>query len=233
MCAQKNGAQVFCFGRQVNDRKVKNAIKILDYSNSTVKIQIAEKKFEYKMPNYGFHFVINSVCVISVLCALDLEFDSALLSDVFSKFQPDCGRGIQYNLKKADVNFTVIDDSYNASYESISALSNYVINKKQKKIIILGYLAELGDCESTLYKKIAKKIEFFDLVITVGIEANAISDLPCGKVKKFSSVDHLIKNIDDLYACFDSDCIVAVKGSRKSCLDKIVDFLKNDCVFVL
>ena len=36
----------------------------------------------------------------------------------------------------------VIDDSYNASYESISALSNYVINKKQKKIIILGYLAD-------------------------------------------------------------------------------------------
>ena len=64
--------------------------------------------------------------------SLDLEFDSALLSDVFSKFQPDCGRGIQYNLKKADVNFTVIDDSYNASYESISALSNYVINKKLK-----------------------------------------------------------------------------------------------------
>ena len=26
VCAQKKGAQVFCFGRQVNDRKVKNKI---------------------------------------------------------------------------------------------------------------------------------------------------------------------------------------------------------------
>ena len=63
----------------------------------------------------------------------------------------------------------------------------------------------------------AKKIEFFDLVITVGIEANAISDLPCGKVKKFSSVDHLIKNIDDLYACFDSVVSTPFKKPSSAC----------------
>ena len=67
----------------------------------------------------------------------------------------------------------IIDDTYNASYDSIKAAIETLNNRKEKrKIAVLGDILELGKYSEEIHKSLAKEIinSSIDILITVGTE---------------------------------------------------------------
>lgn len=140
--------------------------------------------------------------------------------DVLNKYE-------SYNkrLKMIKCNdYVIIDDSYNASFESVKCGLEYLKNIKGDKIIILGDMLELGKYSIKYHKKINELININDTILTVGNYTKYIYS------KHFNNNKELIKYLDQLN--LKGKCIY-VKGSNSMHLDEIVDYLKNKTVEII
>ena len=115
-------------------------------------------------------------------------------------------------------NYTVIDDSYNASYESMKCGLNVLSKYKGNKIIILGDMLELGKYSTKYHKKLNKVLNKIDnkIVLTVGSYTKYIKGM------HFDSNKDIINYLDNLDI---SNTTIFVKGSNSMKLSEIVDYL--------
>ena len=115
-------------------------------------------------------------------------------------------------------NYTVIDDSYNASYESMKCGLNVLSKYKGNKIIILGDMLELGKYSTKYHKKLNKVLNKIDnkIVLTVGSYTKYIKGM------HFNSNKDIINYLDNLDI---SNTTIFVKGSNSMKLSEIVDYL--------
>ena len=79
------------------------------------------------------------------------------------------GRQKIINLSKT---MSIIDDSYNANYESMIAAINYLNTFENNKIIVFGEIGELGKFSKQIHLKIAKYLHknFTGIVIGFGLK---------------------------------------------------------------
>lgn len=123
-------------------------------------------------------------------------------------------------------NNTIIDDSYNASYESFMGGLDVVKNNNEFKIIILGDMLELGKYSFKYHKKVIKKTKKIAncFILLVG---DNFSKIPINR----KNIIHF-NNLDDLKLFFDNfdfeRTLFYIKGSHKMQLEKIVEYLKKD-----
>ncbi len=81
-------------------------------------------------------------------------------------------------LKKGIHDSNIINDCYNANYDSMKSAIEYLsIVKANKKIAVLGDMLELGDMEKELHEKVGEEIykNNIDILITVGKSAKQIA----------------------------------------------------------
>ena len=116
-------------------------------------------------------------------------------------------------------NYTIIDDSYNASYESMRCGLNSISKRSGKKIIIIGDMLELGRYSKHYHKKLNRILNKIDnkLVLTVGEYSKYIKGLHFNNNKEI--IDYL--NSIDI-----KDTVIFIKGSNGMKLYEIVDYLK-------
>ncbi len=120
-------------------------------------------------------------------------------------------------------NYTIYDDSYNASFESVKCGLSFLKNIEAKKIIILGDMLELGKYSKKYHKKINFLLNKIDNkeVLTVGNYTKYINSI---HFKDNNSLISYLKNIQF------NKVVIYVKGSYGMHLNEIVNFLKNnDC----
>ena len=115
-------------------------------------------------------------------------------------------------------NYTIIDDSYNASFESVKCGLNYLNRIKGSKIIILGDMLELGKYSIKYHKMINKLINIDDLVLSVGKYTKYIYS------KHFKDNNSLIKYLSKINL---NNKYIYIKGSNSMHLNEIVNYLKN------
>jgi len=117
-------------------------------------------------------------------------------------------------------NNILINDCYNASLESVVGGINYLKNIKEKKVVIIGDVLELGKHSKKIHKKINRKIKKLKEkeVYTVGNYSKYI------KGKHFNSVEELIEYFKSKET---SNSYIYVKGSRRMNLDKFIEFITN------
>ena len=215
-CGIENGADVFC-----------------EYvSTDFARVVVKNKKFVYSIPVYSEHFYHNSFFAIAVLHAMNLNMEESLHKG-FQNFIPGNGRGriIKYNFNKKYV--TVIDDSYNASYETmvnaLKVLSNFSCSRK---VAVLGSMVELGEWSETLHASLLPYFMYIDKVIVVGkdITNNAYNLLKdsqklaaCDNAEDAGSI--LYENISD------GDCIL-LKSSRIFALDKVIKYFNKKATII-
>ena len=117
---------------------------------------IAEDRTELKItiPVGGEHFILNALSAITVGKLLNLTDEQIQ-------------RGIQsfkltekrMEIIKTKNNITIINDTYNASFESMKAGINSLTNMQGKrKIVVLGDMFELGEYSKELHKKVGDEI---------------------------------------------------------------------------
>ena len=144
----------------------------LSENGSTYKIDIDEKTYTVNISVGGNHFVLNSLCAIAIGRIFDIPMEDIL--EGIANFELT-KRRMQVEKNKSGI--TVINDCYNANYDSMKAAIEYLgkINAK-KKIAVLGDMLELGEFSKELHEKVGEEVvnNNVDILITVGSEANYI-----------------------------------------------------------
>lgn len=124
---------------------------------------------KYQVPIGGKHFIYNSLVAIAVASIYDIDY--AKVSKGIENFELSSNR--MNIINNEELGITIIDDSYNANYDSMSYAIKYLSSLNGRLIAVLGSMKELGDYAEELHRDIGKLIcsEGIDILITVGEEA--------------------------------------------------------------
>lgn len=184
-----------------------------DYSTYNVKIN--NKEYFVKVPVSGKHFVYNSLCAIAVGNLLNIAPENIIKGiETFSLTKN------RMEVDKIKDNITVINDAYNASYDSMKAAIEYLQNLPgNRKIAVLGDMFELGEFAEEIHRKVG--IEVFthkiDVLVTVGELAKYIADevkylgMPKENVVSFDTNEEAINYLNDN---LEKDDVVLLKAAN-------------------
>ena len=125
------------------------------------------------VPVGGEHFILNSLCAIAVGEYLNVP-TKKIISGIAN---------LELTKKRMEIltskaGATVINDTYNANYDSMKAAITYLKEiKNKRKIAVLGDMLELGDYSKELHEKVGEEVdESIDILITIGKEAKYIAE---------------------------------------------------------
>ena len=202
-----------------------------DYNAKNIKCNQNECTFKclnelYKVPIGGKHFIYNALMGIAVGKKYNESYQE--IYDGIMNFELSSNR---MNIINRESDITIIDDSYNANYDSMSFAIKYLSSLNGRRIAVLGSMLELGEYSESLHKKIGNEIyeEKIDLLLTVGNEAKYINieAISKGFSKKnaihFENIDEVI---DYLKKNLKKEDRVLIKASNSMNFKKIVDALK-------
>ncbi len=174
------------------------------------------------VPVGGEAFIYNSLAAISVGKLLDipiLKIEEGIQKFELSKMRLD--------IKKTEQGYTIINDCYNANYDSMKSAIEYLKNiEGKRKIAILGDMLELGEFAKKLHEKVGKVISEnkINILITVGKESKNIA-----KVAKENGVQYVytfdnnkdaIDKINEIITLGD---VVLIKASNSMNFKEIVN----------
>ena len=198
------------------------------YNIIEVTVSIMGEKLSFKINSHQNHNILNTAAAILASKTLGLtnkEIDQSL--SVFNSVER---RGKIYYLNHpSGSKVTIVDDSYNASYESTSSALTSLRNLSlSKPLLILGDMLELGKFSAQEHKKLIPIIKNTNprLVIFIGEAMSKISkeinshfDCICFKSshKAEKEIPDLIKNND----------LVLIKGSNGMNLNLITSAIIN------
>ena len=154
-----------------SDFNAENIKLYTDGSEFTCNISGKEQKI--KVPVGGEHFVLNSLCAITVGELLKIDIND--IKDGIQEFELTKKR---MDIKELPNGIKVINDAYNASFESMQATLRYLTEfKENRKIAILGDMFELGEYAKELHEKVGKEVvkNKIDILICNGDNAKNIA----------------------------------------------------------
>lgn len=137
------------------------------------------KNTMFSLKAYGEHNVLNAICAIRIA-----EFLNIKKENIEKGIKNYTGVDGRFNVITKN-NYTIIDDTYNASIDSMQSGLTTANNMKsyKRKIAILGEMLELGEYSVELHKQVGeifKEIDF-DIVLTQGENTQYI----CENAKKY------------------------------------------------
>ena len=222
---------LFLFGSESNNDcyiiNKKNRYNVID-----VLISIMGEEFSFKIKSHQDHNIYNAAAAILTSKLLGLTYKE--IEKNLSDLNTGERRGkIFYLNHPSGSKVTIVDDSYNASYESTSSALKSLRNLSlSRPVLILGDILELGDFSYKEHKKLIPFIEDANprLVICIGDAMSKIYneikyDFNCICFKNSQQgeekIPNLIKNND----------LVLVKGSNSMNLNlitlSIINFFKK------
>jgi UDP-N-acetylmuramoyl-tripeptide--D-alanyl-D-alanine ligase len=141
-----------------------------DYSEFTCKIK--GENFKIKVPVGGIHFVYNALCAVTVGNILGLNIEQ--IKRGIETFELTKKRMDTIELENG---VKIINDSYNASFESMQASLKYLSGLNNRKIAVLGDMFELGDFSEDLHKKVGNEVKEnnIDILICSGEKSKYIA----------------------------------------------------------
>lgn len=153
-----------------------NAINIeLNENSSTFDLEENEQKIEkIKVPVGGTHFVYNALSAIAV--GEQLKISAEKIKNGIEKFELTKSR---MELIKTDKDITIINDCYNANYDSMKAGIEYLSKANaSRKIAVLGDMLELGEFSNELHTKVGEEVvnNKIDILIAVGEMGKVIAN---------------------------------------------------------
>lgn len=176
----------------------------------------------------GEHMVGNALAAIAV--AKQLELSDEEIQEGFKLYKPT---KMRMELEHTDNNLYIINDTYNASPDSMKAALDVVCSmpNTQRRVVILGDMFEMGEYAPKLHQEVGEYIgakQNIDLIITVGhmskhIQKGAINQgIDSSKTLHFETQEELLPKLKDLIHSKD---LILVKASRGMKLEKTVDEL--------
>lgn len=204
---------IFCGGRK---GKMKAFHVKSDLEKVTFSILIDGVQEDFIFPYGGKHFLSNILLAIQVGLLYEVpkeDIKRALLDFSFSE-----NRMQKFTFEK---NCTLLDDCYNASFESMVGMLQLVSQDPRKKIFILGDILELGEYSDKMHKKLEKKLRKYkeDEILLVG---EAMRKMNIKNAVWFPDLSTLKKF---LYSRDFENKLIVLKGSHSMHLEEIREYL--------
>ena len=194
---------------------------------------IENKEAKVKVPVGGEHFILNSLCAISVGKALKIDEDKIIKG--IEEFQLTKKR---MDITELPNNIKIINDAYNASLESMQASIKYLSEfKGSRKIAVLGDMLELGEYTENLHKKVGEAIykNNIDLLVCSGKNSKYIADeankmgMPSERIFYLKDKEEILEKLKILIKSKDVVLFKASNGNKFFELaEKIQEFIKEE-----
>lgn len=209
-----------------------NACDIESFENSSkfslvCKSDNGNNSEKIEVPVGGNHFVYNALSAIAVGKQLNISIDK--IKKGIAEFELTKSR---MELIKLENQVTIINDCYNANYDSMKASIEYLAKTSAtRKIAVLGDMLELGEFSNELHTKVGEEVakNSIDILVTVGkmgkVIANSTKDMN-EKVEVYS-FDGNEKAIERLKEIIKSGDSILVKASNGMKFKEIVEGLKK------
>ena len=204
-------------------------VQLLDLRVNTdsteVVIDCCGVRLTYTVGLPGEHHALNSLAVMAV--ATSLGADKKLVASSLASLPPSFRRCERFRVVRADGVCEVIDDTWNASPDSVTAaielLSRRPIPTTGRRILILGDMLELGPDERSLHVSLAEAINaaHINVVHTVGELTKELQGalLKTRQGHHFHSSRELATQLDNLIQA--GDCLL-VKGSNSMEMVRVI-----------
>ena len=212
----KNKIQIKTFGIENEANVCATEINLYDY-NSEFICNIGSEKFKIKVPVPGYHYVLNSLC-------------AALIGNIFNLTKEQISKGIEsFELTKKRMEITtnngikIINDSYNASFESMKASIEYLSSMEHgRKIAVLGDMLELGEFSKVLHKKVGAEVvkNKIDILFCSGENSKYIAEeaqkqgMPIEKIYYTKTIEELYEKLINTLKPNDNILIKASNGMK-------------------
>lgn len=209
-----NEYQTLNYGIENDSNLVASNIQI-DSNGSNFNIKIKGKEYNVYVPVSGKHFVYNALCAIAVGLKLDISID-----DIISGIKDFSLTKSRMEVKKLENGLVLVNDSYNASYDSMKAALEFLGSfKDKKKIAVLGDMLELGEFSDELHFNVGKSVydNNIDVLVTVGNNSKKIVEGAVSKGMNIKSVYNVQNNdeaLNKLYNIITKDFVVLIKASN-------------------
>ena len=219
----KGKRNIITFGIENDSDIMAKNIIASDYG-SKFTVNVDGKDYKVEINIGGKHFIINSLCAICVGLQNNIEIEKII--EGIKEFKLTKRR---MEIKDGINNSKIINDSYNASYDSMKAAIEYLGEiKANKKIAVLGDMLELGSYEKELHEKVGEEVykNKIDILVTVGERAKFIAS----KAKELGMHDDRIYTFDSkeeavnkLKNIIEEGDYILVKASNFMHFDEIVN----------
>lgn len=223
----KNNIEIHTFGiKNESEFNVKN-IKLKENSSEFI-CENKNEKINIEVPVGGEHFILNALCGLTVGKLLNLNNEE--IKNGIKDFKLTAKRMEINHLKN---NITIINDSYNASYESMKAsISNLKNMNGERKIAVLGDMFELGDFSEKLHREVGTEIykNKIDKLYLIGNYSKFIGEEAEKEGYKkenifyFENKEELFNNLKNNLKSGD---VILIKASNGMKLFEIAEKLKN------
>ena len=213
-----------------NDLENKSSVNNVSIGKENTIDNDVKNEFSIEVPVGGLHFIYNSLCAITVANLLNLN--QSEIKCGIKNFVPTKNR---MDITKLKNGVTIINDSYNASFDSMQMLLNYLSNfTAKRRIAVLGDMLELGEFSKELHEKVGKEVakNNVDILIVSGenskyIAEKAIKDgMNKENVYYFDNGNKIYNFVKKIWR--EGDCIL-FKASNGMRFFEIADKLIAEC----
>ena len=218
---EKGKYNIITYGTQ-NGSMVLGKNAVFHENGTDCEAVINEKEYKVHIPVGGEHFVSNSLCALSIAKIFEIPIEKALKG--IENFELTKKR---MEIKQAKCGAMVINDCYNANYDSMKAALDYLGKlPNTPKIAVLGDMLELGEYSQTLHERVGEVVaeNKIDILICVGNESkNILKTAEKGGIKNVFHCNTNEEAIDILNKELNKDGVVLLKASNGLKFTEICD----------
>ena len=174
--------EVHTFGIENDSEVMAEDIKMQEESSEFTAI-VNSERVKVNVPVGGEHFVYNALCAMEVGRMLDISIEE--IQHGIEHFELTKKR---MDIRKLENGAIIINDAYNASFESMKVSLEFLANHTgERKIAVLGDMFELGKYSEELHRKVGQEVvkNNIDILICAGENAKYIID----EVRKNSKIE--------------------------------------------
>ena len=209
--------EVHTFG--IENKSECNALNIEKSENSTkLTAQINNEKINLNVPVGGDVFILNALCATLVGKILNLSNEQ--IAKGIENFKLTKKR---MEISKLENDITIINDSYNASFDSMQAAIKYLSETNcNRKIAVLGDMFELGNFAEELHRKVGIEVakNKIDLLFAIGenskfiVEEAIKNGMDKNNILYFENKDELLENLQNIMDSGDAILFKASNGMK-------------------
>ena len=219
--------KTFTYGTRPDADYVAENIRFENGFNSYTFVH-GDKRVVVNLSALGKHNVLNSLVAMAISEHLGLDLSKA--AESFEHFQ-----GLRQKIIGAEKGFTIIDDSYNASSDSMKAAINVLkdISVTGRRVAVLGDMFELGPDSALFHKEVGEYINTLrlgdgkpalDLLVTIGEISKNISDaVSCIPAVHFTDRAEAVKYIREY---LESGDVITFKASNGMKFWELIEEIK-------
>lgn len=221
---EKTKARVFFYGLSPEAHLWADQVEGLGLDGIRFRIHYQGETLHVKIPLIGRHSVHTALRAAAVGLAEGMNWQEILEGLSQGHMQ------LRLAAVRSETGALLLDDTYNASPESMLAALNLLDELDGRKIAVLGDMLELGPYERGGHEMVGlRAAQVAGMLLALGARARIIAEAARKAGMKKSSVlefDTLEPLIDWLNANLSKDDVVLIKGSHGLRMDRITNVLE-------